>query len=240
MKYSKVFGPSTTTADTKGQIGSTYNMRPGGPFTITEARISGAGLTDAKAASGILHIEASGTDGPFEYAFGAGAGGAATVNGKHSEKVRTQIPIASGAELKAYLTTAEVLTDCLVELVFENGSKQAVRSYVSTFGDLSADTLATKTMPAIIKAGAIIQIRVGAGNVVNAKAAGIKVSLRVAGNDGPFDYAMFSGSGGATNSGQMDAEVRDINVPVTQNQIVYVDLTAVEATKDSVVSLAVA
>lgn len=240
MRYGKVFGPTGGVADTKTQIGSTYNMRPGGPYAVVEVRVSGAGVVDAKAATAILHVEVAGTDGPFEYAIGSGAGGATLVNVKSAEKVKTQIPVNSGAEVKVYLTASETLADAFVELVFENGAKKAVRSYVSTVGDLTADTLATKTMPAIVVAGQLIQVRVAAGNVVNAKANGIKVALRVGGNDGPFEFVAFSASGGATNSGQGDAEERDLGIPVTSNQIVYVDLTAAESQKDSIVSIAVA
>jgi len=240
MQYGTVFSATTGVADTKTQIGSTYQMIPGGPFTINEIRVSGAGVTDAKAATGILHVEVSGTDGPFEYAFGAGAGGAATVNGKPAEKIQTRIPVNSGSQVKIYVTVAETMADVMVEMAFINGASKAVRSYVSTVGDLSADTLATKTMPAIAVGGSIVQLRVGAGNVTNAKASGIKAVLRVPGKSGPFEYALFSGSGGATNSGQMDAETRDLNIPVTANAVVYLDLTAVEAQKDAVASIAVA
>jgi len=240
MKYSKVFGPTAGVADTKTQIGSTYNMRPNGPFNIKEVRISGAGVIDAKAATGILHVEVAGSNGPFEYAWGAGSGGATLVNTMLAEKIRTQIPANSGAEVKVYVTVSEAMADVYAEVVFESGAKKAVKSYVSTVGDLSADTLATKTMPSIVEAGQIIEVRVAAGNVVNAKASGIKCALRIPGNDGPFEFAAFSASGGATNSGQCPAEVREYGIPVTANQIVYVDLTAAEAQKDSIVSLAVA
>lgn len=237
MRCSKIFGPTDGVADTKTKIGSTYYMKPGN-WTIKKARIAFAGVVDAKSPSGILHVEPANSP-DYQYAFGAGAGGAATSGVGPIEEVDMQIPVAGGTELIVYATMAEACKDLTVSLEFDSEKQSKVKSYISAVGDATADTELTKTMPAVQDNGKIIQIRVAYGNVVNAKAASGKLVLTVGGQDGPFEYAIGNGSGGATNSQKGNADVIDTNIPVTQNQIVYAKLTFAENTVDTIVSMAV-
>jgi len=84
----------------------------------------------------------------------------------------------------------------------------------------------------------IYKIRVGKGNVVNAKECAGVITVEAKGLDGTHQYAYGNGSGGATNSAQnIAAEEIDCSIPISGNSIVTVSVTDAEAAKDVEVSL---
>jgi hypothetical protein len=88
------------------------------------------------------------------------------------------------------------------------------------------------------KSFTIVQIRVGKGNVVNAKECSGFISINIPGVVGtPFAFAYGNGIGGATNSNNSAAEDINVNIPVPPNSIVTVLVLDAEAAKNVTVSL---
>jgi len=84
----------------------------------------------------------------------------------------------------------------------------------------------------------IYRIRVGKGNVVNAKENAGVIEIEAPGLDGTHKYAYGNGSGGATNNGQnQPAEKIDCGIPIAPNVLVTVSVKDAEAAKDVTVSL---
>lgn len=101
-------------------------------------------------------------------------------------------------------------------------------------------TTATVGRQAPPMSGVIKKIRVGKGNVVNAKECAGKIEVEVGGVNGPFIFAYGNGSGGATNNGQNGpAEPIDAEVPVPAGAVVKVWVTDAEIAKDVTVELEV-
>jgi hypothetical protein len=86
--------------------------------------------------------------------------------------------------------------------------------------------------------GTIRKIRIGKGNIVDAKECAGIVEIEVSGVSGPFQFAYGNGSGAATNSGANNrAEPIDCAIPVPGNAIMKVWVTDAEVAKDVTVSL---
>lgn len=84
----------------------------------------------------------------------------------------------------------------------------------------------------------IFRIRVGKGNVVNAKENAGVITIEAPGLDGTHKYAYGNGCGGATNYGaNRAAEKIDCSIPIAGNVLVTVSVTDAEAAKDVTVSL---
>jgi hypothetical protein len=83
----------------------------------------------------------------------------------------------------------------------------------------------------------VITMRVAKGNVVDAKECAGFIEVEADGLNGPHIYAYGNGAGGATNSGNMAAEIIECSIPVTGNSNVTVSVTDAEAAKDVTVSL---
>ena len=114
--------------------------------------------------------------------------------------------------------------------------------YGKTFGptDSAAGTKTTVGAAAALlnKDVTIHKIRVGKGNVVNAKENAGKIEIEATGLDGTHVYAYGNGSGGATNNAQnIAAEEIDCSIPISANSKVTVSVTDAENAKNVVVGL---
>lgn len=86
--------------------------------------------------------------------------------------------------------------------------------------------------------GTIRKIRIGKGNVTDAKENAGIVEVEVGGVNGPFQFAYGNGCGAATNSGSNNAaEVIDCAIPVPSGAVMKVWVTDAEAAKDVTVNL---
>lgn len=84
----------------------------------------------------------------------------------------------------------------------------------------------------------IKKIRVGKGNVVNAKECAGVVTVEVTGVDGTYKYAYGNGTGGATNGGPgLAAEPIECRIPAPGGATVTVSITDAEVGTACVVSL---
>lgn len=113
--------------------------------------------------------------------------------------------------------------------------------YSKVFGptDSVAGTKTTVGTAASLRPEAchIFKIRVGKGNVVNAKECAGYITIEAPGLDGTHKYAYGNGTGGATNSSNFPAEIIECSIPIMGNVIVTVSVTDAEASKDVTVSL---
>lgn len=83
----------------------------------------------------------------------------------------------------------------------------------------------------------IHRLRVGKGNVVNAKECAGVVIVEAVGLEGTHEYAYGNGAGGATNSSNMAAEPIDCSIPLTPNAPVTISITDAESAKNCVVGV---
>jgi len=99
---------------------------------------------------------------------------------------------------------------------------------------VSADTLttlATITIPAL-RGGTIKKIFVNYADVVNAKAASAYVTVE--GKDGPHNYVVGGGNGGATDSSAlMEAQGIPCEIPVNPSDIITIKIYSAEALVDA-------
>lgn len=107
--------------------------------------------------------------------------------------------------------------------------------------DSAADTLTALTPTAGYQAPldmTITRLRVGKGNVVNAKECSGFITVTVDGVVGsPFCIAYGNGQGGATNSSSIPAEEIPVQIPVPKNSMVIVKVLDAEIAKDVIVSI---
>lgn len=83
----------------------------------------------------------------------------------------------------------------------------------------------------------IRRIRVGKGNVVNAKECAGLITVEVAGVSGTFEYAYGGGVGGATNSHTGPAEIIECSIPVPGGSKITISVTDAEVAKNVTVSV---
>lgn len=244
--FSKVFGPTDSVANTKTTVGSTYILKPGGPFVIKKIRVAKGNVVAAKEYAGIIIIEITGVDGTYEYAYGNGVGnaGGATAGGGGgpAEEIDCLINAPSGGTITVSVKDAEAAKDVTVELEFWRGSGRVDSYSCGGAGvDPAADTEKTVGTIKLTRAGYIKQIRYAAGNVVDAKASAGKLVIEVPGLSGPFEYAVVNGTGGDLGSSCLPADVRNVNIgPIPVNTTITVKVTHAEAMVSATASLAVA
>lgn len=240
VKYSKVFGPTDSVANTKTKVGETYYVRPG-LYSAIKLTVGKGNVVNAKENAGKITVEVAGVNGPFEYAYGNGVGGATNSSNIAAEPIGCLIPLPGGAEVKVYVTDAEVAKNVIVCMSYVSGSGH-VRSYFTGGAgvDATADTelAMTNIVPSV--GGVIKQIRIAGSGIVDAKSASGKLVLTVPGQDGPFEYAFGNGPGGATLSMAAWADVYDeLDIPVTMNSQVSLKITTSEDCLSLSVSLSV-
>lgn len=240
-KFSKAFGPTSSVAGTKTGIGSTYVIRPGGPYTIKKLYLAKGNVVNAKERAGIVHIELTGVDGTYEYATSNGVGGATNSHAIGREEIDCLIPAPSGSTMTVSITDAENATACLVGADFyDDGGRVDSYSAGGAGVDPAAATLKEIGTISVVRAGAIVQIRYACGNIVDAKSASGKLEILVPGQAGPFEYVVGDGVGGATLGGPGHADVFNVNIPVTLNATITCNVTYTDATDSATISLAVA
>lgn len=240
VTYSKVFGPTDSVAGTKTQVGSDYIVRPG-TYSIYKIRVGKGNVTNAKECAGLITITVSGVNGPFEFAYGNGVGGATDSQNISAEEIDCAIPMQGGSTLKVYVTDAEAAKDVTVSIEFQSGGGH-MRSYsVGGAGsDTTADTELSVGTVTTVKAGTIRQIRFAGSGVVAAKAGTGKLTLTVPGLEGPFEYSVGAGPGGAATGSMSHADVIDVNIPVGVNISIPVKVTTAEVMLSVTVSLLIA
>lgn len=104
---------SDTTADTELALTA---IKPTKPGSIKQIRIAGSGVVDAKAGSGKLILDVPGLDGPFEYAFGNGPGGATLSGPAWADVFNVDIPVTENTSITPKVTTAEIMLSVTVSL----------------------------------------------------------------------------------------------------------------------------
>ena len=244
--FSKVQGPTDSVAGTKTQVGSTYNIPPGGPYHIHKILVGKGNVVNAKENSGIIDIEVAGVDGTFQYAYGNGAGGATNSSNMAAEPIDCRIPAPSGAELKIYVTDAEIAKNVIVGCIFWTGMER-IDSYEAggAGSDTTASTeLAVGNITVVNRPGRIKQIRFAGSGVVDADAGSGKLVIDVPGNGLPQEFAIGNGPGGATLSGPAWADVIDVDIGVGKgiipvNTVIAVKLTTPEIMLSATCSLAI-
>lgn len=249
-QFSKVFGPTDSAADTKTTVGTAAALRPSATI-IKEIWVAKGNVVAAKECAGFITIEAPDLDGPHHYAYGNGVGatGGATGGGGAgpSEKIDCSIPIGAGAIVTISVTDAEVAKDVTVELGFNKGGGRNVYSYVlgGAGVDPAADTLLAltdKLTGVAVKMGRngrIKEIRYAAGNIVDAKAASAKVEIIHPTKKGPWEYAFGFGTGADLGANHEFADVRDVDIPVSAQDVIVVNITAAEALDSATLSMQV-
>lgn len=249
-QYSKVYGPTDSAADTITTVGAAASLRPEACI-IKEIWVAKGNVVAAKECVGFITIAAPGLDGPHHYAYGNGVGatGGATGGGGAgpSEKIDCSIPIKPGALVTVSVTDAEVAKDVTVEIGFNRGGGRNVYSYVLGGAgiDPAADTLLalvdkmTGVAVKIGKAGRIKEIRYAAGNIVDAKAASAKVEFILPTIKGPWEYAFGYGTGADLGANHEFADVRDVDIPVTANDVLIINITSAEALDSATLSFQV-
>lgn len=238
--FSKSFGPTDSVAGTKTAIGSTYVIRPHGPYTIQKLRVAKGNVVNAKELAGVVHVSITGVDGTYEYAYGNGVGGAASQGAGPAEEIECRIPAPSGGTITVSITDAEAATAAIVSADFYTGT-QRVDSYSAGGAGIDPAAATEKEIGTmtVTRAGRIKQIRYACGNIVNAKSASGKLVLEVPDVAGPFEFAVGSGAGGATIAGPHDADVIDVDIPVGVNTIITANVTYTDATDSATISIAV-
>ena len=240
-KFSKVFGPTDSVANTKTAIGSTYVIPPGS-YCIKKLHVGKGNVVNAKECPGVVIVEVTGVDGTYKYAYGNGTGGA--TNGGPSigaEPIECRIPAPGGATITVSITDAEAATAALVSLDFHDGSERVDSYSAGGAGiDPAAATELSVGTVTVTRAGRIKQIRYACGQIVDAKSASGKLLLEVPGVAGPFEFAVGNGCSGATLGGPAFADVIDVDIPVGTNVIVTAKVTYTDAMDSATVSLAVA
>jgi hypothetical protein len=84
---------------------------------VRRIRISGSGVVDGKAASGILYLTVKGYPLPLEFAFGLGSGGSTTSSSSWATEIKDlNIRIAANSTVGVSVITAEVLLSATVTL----------------------------------------------------------------------------------------------------------------------------
>lgn len=80
---------------------------------IRQIRYAGSGVVDAKANSALIKILVPNVSGPFEFAVGSGAGGAATSSASPADVINFPegdgIPVAANAVIDIKITSAEIV-----------------------------------------------------------------------------------------------------------------------------------
>jgi len=89
------------------------------------------------------------------------------------------------------------------------------------------------------RSGHIKEVRYAAGQAVDAKSPSAKLEIVPPTLKGPWEYAVGNGASGATLGGASFADVRDVNIPVSANDVIVVNVTAAEALVSATVSLQV-
>lgn len=238
--FSKIFGGTNSVANTKTTVGSTYVIPPG-QYTIHKLHVGKGNVVNAKENAGFITVEVTGVDGTYVYAYGNGVGGATNSSDTPSETIDCRIPAPGGGTMTVSVTDAEAATDVHVSADFFTGQVR-VDSY-NTGGagkDPAAATLLEIGTITPTKAGTIKQIRYACGQLVDAKSASGKLEILVPGLAGPYEFAVGSGSGGATLGGAAPADVFDVNIPVKANTIITINVLYGDAMDSASVSLAVA
>lgn len=240
--FSKAFGPTaTTTASVKTTIGSTFTVPPGS-YGIKEIRIGKGLVVNAEPCCGEVEIEITGVDGTFQYAYGNGTGGATNTQNGPAEKIQCSIPAPGGSVVTVSITDPDNAADAVVSLKFFSGSVPRIDSYgVGADGtDTTADTELEIGTVQITKAGSIKQIRFSGSGITDAKAGTGILEIKVPGLAGPFEFAVGNGPGGATLGAISDADVIDVDIPVTLNATISIRVTTAEAMIAPHCSIAVA
>lgn len=241
--YGKVFGPTNSGAQTypaRTQIGSTYIMRPG-RYTIYQIRVGKGNVVDDKEYCGIIDVEVSGENGPFSYAYGNGSGGATNSQNIAAEPIECSIPVQGGAEVKVYNSNPEAAVDVVISLEFSTVGQPKQRSYADGGAgvDTTADTELSILSTSMVQGGSIKQIRFAGSGQTDAKAGSGKLELEVPGQEGPFEYAIGAGSGGAATQSPAWADVINVDIPVGPNVTVTCKITTAEIMLSASVSIAV-
>jgi len=225
LLWSMIFGPTDSVAGTKTGVSPTTALvgrqAPPQGGTIRKIRVGKGNVVNAKECAGIIEVEVAGVNGPFQFAYGNGVGGATNSNNKAAELIECAIPVPGGAVMKVFVTDAEIGKDVTVNLeAYSEGG--VMRSYAvgGAGSDTTADTQLTVGIITPTPAGQIKQIRFAGSGIVDAKAGSGKLVLSVPGQAGPFEFAVGDGPGGATLGGSMPADVigdeqHPLNIPVS-------------------------
>lgn len=112
----------------------------------------------------------------------------------------------------------------------------------ATFGPTDSSAGAKTTVGSAIQISdkdiTIHRLRVGKGNVVNAKECSGFITVEAVGLEGSHVYAYGNGSGGATNNGQNGpAEPIDCSIPISKNSVITISVTDAENAKNVVVGV---
>lgn len=246
--FSKVQGPTDSSAGVNTQVGSDYIVPPGGPFFIHDMTVGKGNVTNAKENSGIISVTVTSVTGTFQYAYGNGSGGA-TNNAQNiaAEPITCRIPTPSGSTVKIYVLDAETAKNVVVAAAFWNG-QEVVDSYEA--GGAGSDTTASTeltvgTITVVNRPGRIKQIRFAGSGVVDADAGSGKLVIDVPGQGYPQEFSVGNGPGGATLGGAAWADVIDVDIGVGKskipvNTVVTVKLTTPEIMLSATCSLAIA
>ena len=99
-----------TTADTNLALTTSPVMEEGGRIVNVRCCACG-GVTDAKAGTAKLYIDVPGLSGPFEYAVGGGAGGAANAQNNIADNIDLPrgIPVKKNDTIAISITSAEIV-----------------------------------------------------------------------------------------------------------------------------------
>jgi len=145
------------------------------------------------------------------------------------------------------VTDAEVALGVSVEVGFNQGGGRNVHSYVLGGAgiDPAKDTLlhmvdkltGVKVKPGI--SGRIKEIRYCAGNIIDAKEMQAKIEFIMPIIKGPREYVFGSGASGATLGGQAPTDVRDVDIPVKENDVIDVTILANDALDSATLSFQV-
>lgn len=246
---SKAFGPTDSAADTMTQIGSTYQMPPGN-WVIDKITVGKGNVVNAAGNAGFLRIET--IDRDFYFAYGNGSGGATNGVNIPAEKIDAAISVEGNTDLKIHVLDATAAKDVVVSVHFILGSgKNNFRTYggggVSANGDTAADTAeyftvsakATKMTLTPVADGFIKQIRFAGSGVVDAKANTAILTIELADEKYPQEFAVGSGPGGAATSSSSHADVIDIpeGIKITKASTIAIKIQSAEAMKFPHVSL---
>lgn len=240
-KCSKAFGPTDSAAGTKTAIGSTYKVPPKKGGHIHKLYVAKGNVVNAKENAGVVIVEVSGQDGTFEYAYGNGVGGNASSGVNPREEIDCRIPVPDGSTITVSITDAENATAAIVSADIWDGVAR-IDSYSAGGAGVDPAAATLKAVGTIepTKAGRIKQIRYACGNVVNAKSSSGKLEILVPGLAGPYEYAVGLGASAATIGNTAPADKFDVDIPVTLNSTVTVNVTYTDATVSATVSLAIA